>query len=109
MKSAIVKPLFKKPQLDPNDLKNYRPVSNLPFVSKVIERVVALQLNTHLEQNHLLDPLQSAYRRKHSTETALLRVHIADAVDKGHCVILILHDLSAAFDTIDHAKLLARL
>lgn len=111
MKSAIVKPLLKKPQLDPNDLKNYRPVSNLPFVSKVIERVVALQLNTHLEQNHLLDPLQSAYRPKHSTETALLRVHsdIADAVDKGHCVILILLDLSAAFDTIDHAKLLARL
>ena len=64
-----------------------------------------------MEQNGLLDPLPSAYRPLHSTETALLRVHsdIAAALDKGQCVILILLDLSAAFDTIDHSKLLDRL
>ena len=85
-----------------------RPVSNLSFLSKVIEKVIASRLLDHMTENDLMDPLQSAYRKGHSTETALLRVHndIVSAVDKGHGVCLILLDLSAAFDTVDHTILL---
>ncbi len=108
LKSAIVKPLLKKPSLDSNNLKNYRPVSNLSFLSKVIEKVVASRLLDHMTMNNLMDPMQSAYRKGHSTETALLRVHndIVSAVDKGMGVCLILLDLSAAFDTVDHTILI---
>lgn len=83
-------------------------MSNLAFLSKVIEKVVASRLLDHMEANNLLDPMQSAYRKGHSTETALLRVHddIVSAVDKGHGVCLVLLDLSAAFDTVDHTILL---
>ena len=73
-KTAIVRPLLKKHNLDPNDLKNYRPVSNLSFLSKLLEKVVLNQLNLHLSSNNLLLPFQSAYRQHHSTETALLHI-----------------------------------
>ena len=108
LKSAIVQPLLKKTSLDQEVLKNFRPVSNLSFLSKVIEKVIAARLLDHMTANNLMDPMQSAYRKGHSTETALLRVHddIVSAVDKGHGVILILLDLSAAFDTVDHTILL---
>ena len=110
-KSAIVTPLLKKPSLDRNILKNYRPVSNLPFLSKVLEKTVSLQLKSYLSDHSLLEPLQSAYRQYHSTETALIKVHddICMALDAGKCVLLVLLDLSAAFDTIDHSILLTRL
>ena len=109
-KSAIVIPSIKKASLDPDDLKNYRPISNLPFISKVIEKVVLSRINAHLETNNLTQPYQSAYRKFHSTETALLKVHsdLANALEKK-MAILILLDLSAAFDTIDHSILLQRL
>lgn len=79
------------------------------MISKLIEKVVAKRLLTHLTTNNLLDKFQSAYRAFHSTETALLRVHndITMAIDKGKCAFLILLDLSAAFDTVDHETLLA--
>ena len=73
-KRAIIAPLLKKPSLDAGELKNYRPVSNLLFMSKVVERIVAEQLVKYLQANDLMPRLQSAYRRRHSTETALLRV-----------------------------------
>ena len=73
-KTALVKPLLKNPSLDPNDLKNYRPVSNLPFLSKITERIVLSQLNDHLILNKLFSPLQSAYKPQKSTETALLKI-----------------------------------
>ena len=76
VKSAIVLPLLKKENLDSESFKNYRPVSNLPFLSKVIEKVMACPLLEHMQANHLLDTLQSAYKEAHSTETALLRVQI---------------------------------
>ena len=60
LKEAVLKPLLKKPNLDQTDFKNYRPVSNLSFLSKVIEKAVALQLTSYLEDNHLYEPLQSA-------------------------------------------------
>ena len=110
-KTAQVTPLLKKSSLDPDTRKNYRPVSNLPFVSKIVEKVVASRLNTHMAQNSILEPSQSAYRKHHSTETALLRVQndILQAIDRKKCVMLLLLDLSAAFDTIDHEILLQRL
>ena len=73
-KKAHVIPLLKKFDLDRNILKNYRPVSNLPFLSKLIERIVCRQLIAHLIRNNLYEFYQSAYRALHSTETALLRV-----------------------------------
>ena len=110
-KNALVTPLLKKHNLDPENMKNYRPVSNLTFVSKILERVVASRLHVHLSENLLYEPFQSAYRKYHGTETALLRVKndILRAIDSKHGVFLVLLDLSAAFDTIDHDILLTRL
>ena len=109
MKAAIVQPLLKKSYLDSEELKNYRPVSNLSFVSKVIEKVIASRILKHMEENQLLETFQSAYKKAHSTETALLRVHndITCAMDRQKGVFLILLDLSAAFDTVDHNILLS--
>ena len=111
LKQAQVMPLLKKNGLDTNDFKNYRPVSNIPFVSKVIEKVVAKQLTNHLTQHNLHDKMQSAYKRGTSTETALLRIKadIDRILDEGDGVLVVLLDLSAAFDTIDHDILLQRL
>ena len=111
LKHANIIPLIKKDNLDKENFKNYRPVSNLPFISKIIEKVVAARLKGHLSSNHLWEKTQSAYRECHSTETALLRVHsdITKAISLKKNVALILLDLSAAFDTIDHKILLTRL
>jgi hypothetical protein len=110
-KQAVVKPLLKKSNLDPETLSNYRPVSNLSFLSKLLERAVADQLVSHLDTNGLQVKFQSAYRAAHSTETALLRIlnDLLSMVDGGDCALLVLLDLSAAFDTIDHDLLLKRL
>ena len=111
MKSAVVTPLLKKATLDPEILKNYRPVSNLSFVSKVLERVVAQRLTSYMTDNNLHEYLQSAYKPGHSTETALVKVQndILTSIDQHGIVILILLDLSAAFDTIDHDVLFSRM
>ena len=111
MKSAVIKPLLKKENLDCNILKNYRPVSNLTFLSKVLERVVAKQLKEYMSNNNLQEPFQSAYKQYHSTESALLMVHndILCAMENQGVTLLVLLDLSSAFDTIDHPVLLSRL
>ena len=92
-------------------MKNYRPVSNLSFISKILEKVVASQLISHVQAAGLSNPIQSAYKKHHSTETALLKIHndILMAMDDGKVTALTLLDLSAAFDTIDHSILLSRL
>ena len=104
MKKALIKPLIKKTSLDPSDYKNYWPASNLGFVSKVIERAVANQLKSYISTNNLDTEPQLAYGAKHSMETALLKVvrNICLASDQNQGVILMLLDLSAAFDTVDH-------
>ena len=110
-KNAYVRPLLKKPTLDSNVLKNYRPVSNLTFLSKIVERVVARQIQQHMDDNGLNNPVQSAYRQGHSCETAVLKVQndIFRALDQGYVVIHVMLDLSAAFDTLDHRILLHRM
>ena len=107
-KKAVVRPLLKKPTLDPSDLASYRPISNLSFISKTLERLVSRRLANHVDKFNLLPPTQSAYRTHHSTETALLRIHndIVAAIDQGDVGALILLDLSAAFDTVDHSVLI---
>ena len=109
--SAIIKPLLKKPSLDQNELKNYRPVSHLTFLGKLIEKAACKQLVHHIESNNLFDSLQSAYRSRHSTESALVKVKndIMFAVDSNKVVLMVLLDLSAAFDTIDHQIFISRL
>jgi hypothetical protein len=111
MKIAFITPLLKKPSLCPDDLSNYRPVSNLSFLSKLVERAAVKQLTAHLNSFDLFVPVQSGYRRYHSPETALLRVvnDLRMAVDAGDAALLSLLDQSAAFDTIDHSTLLNRL
>ena len=111
LKTALIRPLLKNSGLDKEVLKNYRPVSNLSFISKVLEKVVAKRLDDHMLDNNLYSSVQSAYRERHSTETALLKVQsdILTALDSGSGAVLLMLDLSAAFDTIDHGILLSRL
>ena len=110
-KTAVVRPLLKKSSLDQNTLKNYRPVSNLSFLSKIFEKIALQQLFSYLNTHNLLPHNQSAYRPAHSTETALIRVtnDILSALDRGEVTILTLLDLSAAFDTVDHDILFSTL
>ena len=110
-KLAMLNPLLKKMGLDFQIFANFRPISNLMFLSKLSERVVAVQLINYVMTNDLGELFQSAYKQLHSTETALLRVHndILLALDNHQSVILLLLDLSAAFDTVDHKILLNRL
>ena len=111
LKKAIIKPTLKDENIDPDILRNYRPVSNLPVLSKILEKVVLDQLNTYLEHNELHCPVQSGYRANHSCETLLTRMNddVLKEINQGDLVILLLLDLSAAFDTIDHEILTQRL
>ena len=111
VKLVIVTPLLKKSTLDPDILKNYRPVSNLSYISKLLERVVAGRLTDYMTENNLHEHLQSAYKPGHSTETALVKVQndILTSIDQHGVVILVMLDLSAAFDTIDHDILFSRM
>ena len=108
VKEAIIVPLLKKAGLDPEILKNYRPVSDIVLISKLIETVVLARLNTHASANNLQCNFQHGYKKYHSTETLLLKIvdDILIGFDSNNGTILLLLDLSAAFDTVDICKLL---
>jgi len=108
LKHALVYPRIKKPTLDPEVVNHYRPISNLPYISKLVERIVARRFISRATEFNLFPPKQSAYRQFHSTETAVLSVHydIVRAIDNRELSFVVLFDLSAAFDTVDHHILL---
>ena len=111
LKYAIITPLLKNSNLDDKLLKNYRPISKLPFLSKIFERVISKQIIEYLSENELYPINQSAYRKNHSTATTIVSIfdNIYNAIDEGNKVQLVLLDMSAAFDTISHKILLDRL
>ena len=109
--SASVTPLVKKDGLDPDDPSSYRPISNLNTLSKILERVFLARLLPHVSNSNNSNPFQSAYRKFHSTETALLKILDDVYTNAGRLqpTLLIGLDLSAAFDTIDKITLINRL
>ena len=106
-----MQPLLKKHGLDVSQINNYRPVSNLLYLSKLLDRIVQSRLQTFLDSNGLMPKTQSAYRQYHSTETVVTKVYndMLMAADSGQVSALCLLDLSAAFDTVDHDLLMQRL
>ena len=111
LSQAIVTPILKKNNLDENDLKNYCPTSNIPFLFKLIEKAFLHCVNDHVNNTSMHQTFQSAYKTNHRTETGLLRVKndIMLAMDKKMAVSLVMLDLLSAFDTIDHDILISRL
>ena len=93
-----------------SELSNFRPISNLNTIGKILERLALARLFPHIFISPSFCPLQSAYRKFHSTETALLKLtnDIMETIDSGKITILTALDMSAAFDTLDHATLLHR-
>ena len=108
-KHSLVHPIHKTG--NPSNPSNFRPISIVPVVSKIVERAVHQQLYNYLAQNRLFSPTQHGFRPRHSTETALISIsdHILFANDRGEISLLCLLDLSKCFDVIDHAKLLTKL
>ena len=111
LKKTLLWPLLKKATLDSMNKNNFRQISNLAFSGKLMEHIAADQIISHLNQHSLMEEKQSAYRKFHSTETAFLKVRtdIIKAMDNHEITCLILLNLSAAFDTVDHTILLDRL
>ena len=111
LKVAELVPALKKHDADHEQFSNFRPISNLVRVSKVIEKAVSVQFTDHVRTHHLEEWFQPAYKIHHSTKTALVKVHndILRAIDDNRSVLHLLLDLSATFDTVDHSTLLLRL
>ena len=111
LKHAVVRPKIKEADLNADELKSYRPLSNLPFLSKLIEKCANSQIQTYLQNNKLYPKYQSAYRKGHSCETALIKVvnDVQKEISSRKMVAMVLLDLSSAFDTIDHHVLLQKL
>ena len=90
---------------------DFRPISLLPCLSKIIEKLVNIQIVAYITKHSFLDPNQSAYKKNHSTQTALLKLceDIYDVIDDSEISLLVLLDFSKAFDTVNHELLLAKL
>jgi len=101
-KMTVIKPLLKKKGL-PLELKNYRPVSNLAFLSIFLEKAALNQIKSHVETSSLLPDYQSAFRKYHGVETAMVKMYndLLDNIDNNTVTLVVMVDLSAAFDTID--------
>ena len=110
-KHALIAPLLKKPGLSGSDPSNFRTISNLNTICKILKRLALKRLFPHISLSPSFFPLQSAYCKFHSTETALLKLtnDILDSIDHGKISILAALDMSATFDTLDHVTLLHRL
>src|SRR6218665_3671953 len=115
-KRSILVPVIKRAGLDPTDPGNFRPIANVSFISKVIEKIIAYQLVPYLEANNLIPAIQSGFRKDHSTETLLFHIgsvyvlsDIYGAIDRSQLTLRALFDVSAAFDSVDHEILLERL
>ena len=111
LKLGQITPLLKKAGLDATDDCNFRPISNLPTMSKLLDSLVLSRLQPHLLSSPSYSTLQSAYWSLHSTETALLKVtgDIYRSLDSGSFTALVSLDISAAYDTIDHSVVSSRL
>ena len=108
-KHAIIKPIPKNDE--PLVASDFRPISLLPAISKIIEKIACAQMCDFFKGDMALDKLQSAYKKFHSTNTALLNItdDIYQAMDKSQITILILLDYSKAFDCANHRLILAKL
>ena len=106
-KVGIVRPLYKG-EGNANELRFYRPVTTLSYLSKIIEKATVLQLNSFIHEQNILPSTQSAYRKLHSTESTVTTVldDLLLELDKGKCCLVFMLDLSAAFDTVDHSMLI---
>ena len=111
LKHATITPIIKNTDLDPEILKNYRPISNTPYLAKVLEKAAFYQINDHLIINELLYPYQSGYKQNHSGETAIIGIvnDMQEIIFKDQLAAVLMLDLSAAFDTVDHDRLLFKL
>ena len=109
LKYAIVKPLFKKNSR--LDVGNYRPVSILPIISKILERAIYVQIEAYLKEKELLYEYQSGFRKSHSTDSCLTNLsdYIRVLISEGKYVGMVLLDLQKAFDTVDHDILCKKL
>ncbi len=107
-KVGTVTLILKKPSLDSSVLNNFRPISVLPFISKVLEKIVFEQLQSFLSCNGISEMFQSGFKSVHSTKIALLRV-LNSIFFYLQTLVLVLLDLSAAFNTVDHSTLIYRL
>ena len=108
-KKPILISVLKGDGLDPANPMNYRPIANVSFISKIIEKIVAGQLIVHIERNNLLPPCQSGFRKFNRNSTAPLLSDMYGAIDRTELTLLALFDVSAAFDTVDHDILVTRL
>ncbi len=108
VKSSVIDPLIKKAGLYIENKKNYRPVNNLVFFSKLIERIVGSRLDEHMGKHSLHEKTQFSYKTHHNTEMMMLGVfdEVLRGFDNNMATVIIFLDLSAAFDTIDIEKLM---
>ena len=111
LKESHVHPRLRNIKLESDSFSSYRPVAKISFLSKVTEKFASIQVHNYLRQHGLFPSLRSAYRQHHFTETALLKVtdDILKTLDSHSEVVLVMLDLSAVFDTLDHTLLVERL